>query len=137
MKCIFPMDARVISALRASSDALCPRMTSRGQLSSALLNGRDAGFHDDVAPFGRLGGDELGELLGSGGNAFGTLLDDLRGYRWIVDGGDQLLIELGDDRRWRPMGRQQCEPSRCLVVLDPRFRDRGNVGKRGHALARR
>ena len=30
----------------------------------SLLNGRDAGFDDDVAPFGRFGGDELGELLG-------------------------------------------------------------------------
>src|ERR1700747_1730610 len=127
MKCIFPMDARVISALRASSDALCPRMTSRGRLSSVLLNGRDAGFDDDVAPFGRLGSDELGELLGSGGNAFGALLDDLRGYRRILDGRNQLLIELGDDRRWRAVGRQQCEPSRRLVILDPRFGDRGNV----------
>src|SRR6201984_299649 len=127
MKCIFSMDARVISALRASSDALCPRMTCRGQLSPVLLNGRDAGFDDDVAPFGRLGGDELGELVGGGGKPFGSLLDDLRGYRRVLDGRNQLLIELGDDRRWRAVGRQQCEPSRRLVVLDPRFRDRGNV----------
>src|SRR5262249_27284302 len=103
----------------------------------SLLNGRNAGFDDDVAPFDRLGGDELGELLGRGGNAFRALLDDFTGYLRILDGRDQLLIELGDDRLWRAVRRQQREPSRRLVVLDARFRDRGNVGKRGHALARR
>src|SRR5258707_14654561 len=111
MKCIFPMDARVISAFTRVLRRAMPAHDKSRQLSSVLLNGRDAGLDDDVAPFGRLGGDELGELLGSGGNAFGALLDDLRGYRRILDGRDQLLIELGDDRRWHPMGRQQCEPS--------------------------
>src|SRR5260370_42463702 len=110
-------------------------MTSRGQLSSVLLNGRNSGLDDDVAPFGRFGGDELGELLGRGGNAFGALLDDLRGYRRILEGRDQLVIELGDDWRWRPMGRQQCEPSRRLVILDALFRDPGNVRQCGKSPA--
>src|SRR5262245_12659728 len=46
-------------------------------------------------------------------------------------------LSLAMIRLWRAVRRQQREPSRRLVVLDARFRDRGNVGKRGHALARR
>src|SRR5262249_20530719 len=86
-----------------ASDRMAAACVIRWAIGS-LLNGRDAGFDDDVAPFGRLGGDELGELLRRGGNAFRALLDDLSGYRRILDRADELLIELGDARLGRAVG---------------------------------
>src|SRR5262245_32096720 len=99
------MSPTVQARRRGTSDRMAAACLIRWAIGS-LLNGRDAGFDDDVAPFDRFGGDELGELIGSGGNAFRALLDDLTGYRRIFDGGDEFLIELGDDRLWRAVGGQ-------------------------------
>src|SRR5262249_15342440 len=61
-----------------ASDRMAAACLIRWAIGS-LLKGRNTRLDDDVAPFGRLGGDELGEFLGSGGNAFRALLDDLGG----------------------------------------------------------
>src|SRR5262249_18927961 len=85
-----------------------PRVTPR--TPRLLLNRRDAGLDDDVAPFGGFRDNELGEPLGRRRGAFRALLDDFVSDLRILDSRDQLLVELGDDRLGCPVRRQYAQP---------------------------
>src|SRR5262245_29112452 len=96
-----------------------------------LLLRLNTSFLDDVDPFVGFGNEEFRQLFRRRGGYRGALLAEAVEHRRILAGGDDLLVEPGDDLLRRAFGRKQREPARRDELRQTGLRGGRHVRQRG------